>query len=100
MAATAPVKDPRFRIRTKMLLVLLGISLIPLLVFGYIARQDLDEVSRYTVTATTAIGERASQDSAQALEDLGARIGHRCGPAMCDLPATPSRRTHQKIPNG
>ncbi len=74
MAATAPVKDPRFRIRTKMLLVLLGISLIPLLVFGYIARQDLDEVSRYTVTATTAIGERASQDSAQALEDLGARM--------------------------
>ena len=31
-------------------------------------------MSRYTVTATTAIGERASQDSAQALEDLGARM--------------------------
>jgi len=72
MAATAPVKDPRFRIRTKMLLVLLGISLIPLIVFGYIARQDIEEVSRYTVKASNAIGERASQDSAKALEDLGA----------------------------
>ena len=72
MATTAPVKDPRFRIRTKMLLVLLGISLIPLIVFGYIARQDIEEVSRYTVKASNAIGERASQDSAKALEDLGA----------------------------
>ena len=72
MATTAPVKDPRFRIRTKMLLVLLGISLIPLVVFGYIARQDIEEVSRYTVKASNAIGERASQDSAKALEDLGA----------------------------
>jgi len=72
MAATAPVKDPRLRIRTKMLLVLLGISLIPLIVFGYIARQDIEEVSRYTVKASNAIGERASQDSAKALEDLGA----------------------------
>jgi len=72
MATTAPVKDPRFRIRTKMLLVLLGISLIPLVVFGYIARQDIEEVSRYTVKASNAIGERASKDSAKALEDLGA----------------------------
>jgi len=72
MATTAPVKDPRFRIRTKMLLVLLGISLIPLIVFGYIARQDIEEVSRYTVKASNAIGERASKDSAKALEDLGA----------------------------
>ncbi|HOF05379.1 MAG TPA: SpoIIE family protein phosphatase [Syntrophales bacterium] len=74
MAATAPLKDPRFRIRTKMLLVLLGISIVPLIVFGTIARQDLEEVSRYTITASNAIGERASQDSAQALEDLGARM--------------------------
>jgi len=72
MAETAPVKDPRFRIRTKMLLVLLGISLVPLVVFGYIAQRDIEEVSRYTVKASTAIGDSASTDSAQALENLGA----------------------------
>jgi len=64
MAATAPVKDPRLRIRTKMLLVLLGISLVPLVLFGYIAKRDIEEVSQYTVKATTAIGESAAADSA------------------------------------
>ncbi len=74
MAATAPVKDPRLRIRTKMLLVLLGISLVPLVLFGYIAKRDIEEVSQYTVKATTAIGESAAADSAQALENLGAEM--------------------------
>jgi len=104
MATTAPVKDPRFRIRTKMLLVLLGISLIPLIVFGYIARQDIEEVSRYTVKASNAIGERASQDSAKALEDLGAGmirqkaidVALQCAIYLRRHPGVPIK----KIPNG
>jgi len=57
-----------------MLLVLLGISLVPLVLFGYIAKRDIEEVSQYTVKATTAIGESAAADSAQALENLGAEM--------------------------
>ncbi|MDI9571525.1 MAG: SpoIIE family protein phosphatase [Pseudomonadota bacterium] len=100
MAATAPVSDPRLRIRTKMLLVLLGISLVPLVLFGYIAQRDIEEVSKYTVKATTAIGESAAEDSALALENLGAEmirqkaidVALQCGVYLRRHPGVPIER--------
>lgn len=65
---------PRFRIRTKILLVFLGLSIIPLLLFGYIAFRDIREVSNYVVQSSTTVGNSAANDSAKALEALGAEI--------------------------
>jgi serine phosphatase RsbU (regulator of sigma subunit) len=65
---------PRFRIRTKILLVFLGLSIIPLLLFGYIAFRDIREVSNYVLQSSTTVGNSAASDSAKALEALGAEI--------------------------
>ena len=64
----------RFKIRTKFLLVFLGISVIPLMLFGYIAFRDIREVSRYVLKSSDSIEVSASSDSALALEALGAEI--------------------------
>ena len=66
--------QPRFRIRTKILLVFLGLSIIPLLLFGYIAFRDIREVSNYVLQSSTTVGNSAANDSAKALEALGAEI--------------------------
>jgi serine phosphatase RsbU (regulator of sigma subunit) len=65
---------PRFRIRTKILLVFLGLSIIPLLLFGYIAFRDIREVSNYVLQSSTTVGNSAASDSTKALEALGAEI--------------------------
>jgi serine phosphatase RsbU (regulator of sigma subunit) len=65
---------PRFRIRTKILLVFLGLSIIPLLLFGYVAFRDIREVSNYVLQSSTTVGNSAANDSAKALEALGAEI--------------------------
>ncbi len=64
----------RLKIRTKFLLVFLGISVIPLMLFGYIAFRDIREVSRYVLKSSDSIEVSASSDSALALEALGAEI--------------------------
>jgi serine phosphatase RsbU (regulator of sigma subunit) len=66
--------NPRFRIRTKILLVFLGLSIIPLLLFGYISFRDIRQVSHYVLTSSTSVGNSAANDSAKALEALGAEI--------------------------
>lgn len=57
-----------------MLLVLLGISLVPLLIFGYIVHRDVRAISESTIQAGTSLGHSAASDSAVALENLGVEI--------------------------
>ena len=66
--------NPRFRIRTKILLVFLGLSIFPLLIFGYVSFRDIRQVSNYVLTSSTSVGNSAANDSAKALEALGAEI--------------------------
>jgi len=74
MAGSRLLKKPRLRIQTKLLFVLLGISLIPLIVFAYIAQDDIVSISRYTIEASNSLGQSAAADSAAALEHLGTEI--------------------------
>ncbi len=66
--------NPRFRIRTKILLVFLGLSIIPLLVFGYVSFRDIRQISRFVLDSSTSVGNSAANDSTKALESLGAEI--------------------------
>lgn len=66
--------NPRFRIRTKILLVFLGLSIIPLLLFGYVSFRDIRQISRFVLDSSTSVGNSAANDSARALESLGAEI--------------------------
>ena len=66
--------NPRFRIRTKILLVFLGLSIIPLLVFGYVSFRDIRQISRFVLESSTSVGNSAANDSTRALESLGAEI--------------------------
>jgi HAMP domain-containing protein len=66
--------NPRLRIRTKILLVFLGLSIIPLLLFGYVSFRDIRQISRYVLSSSTSVGNSAANDSTKALESLGAEI--------------------------
>ncbi len=66
--------NPRFRIRTKILLVFLGLSIIPLLLFGYVSFRDIRQISRFVLDSSTSVGNSAANDSTRALESLGAEI--------------------------
>lgn len=59
---------PRFSVRTKILLAFLALSLSALMITGFIATLGMEDTSRYAVTSSTDLGNRASQDSTAALE--------------------------------
>jgi len=64
----------RFTIRTKMLLAFLGLSLISLALFGYIALSNIRKLGDYALEKTASLGEKAANDATSALEALGAEI--------------------------
>jgi HAMP domain-containing protein len=66
--------EPKFRIRTKMLLAFLGLSLTSLVLFGYVALSNIRRVGDYALESSTSLGESATNDSTHALEALGARM--------------------------
>jgi len=62
--------DPgvRFPVRTKILIVFLVLSISALLASGFLAFTQMGDVSTFAVDRSTDLGNRASADSAQALE--------------------------------
>ena len=70
------VKNPKlkFRIRTKMLLAFLGLSLISLALFGYVALSNIRGLGDYALERSASLGESAANDATHALEALGAQI--------------------------
>ncbi len=58
----------KFRIRTKILIIFLRLTLISLTLVGYIAFSNIKGVSDYTLQNSVSLGESAMNDSAEALE--------------------------------
>jgi len=68
------VREPRIRIRTKMLIAFLGLPILSIAVFGYFALHDIQKIGEYALSSGTVLGESAATDSSRALEALGERI--------------------------
>jgi len=58
----------RISVKTKILLVFLGLSMTALLLTGFLAFMQMDDVSRYALDKSTDLGNRAMNDSTEALE--------------------------------
>lgn len=58
----------RVSVKTKILLVFLGLSTAALLLAGTLAFVQMDDVSRYALERSTDLGNRAMNDSTVALE--------------------------------
>lgn len=71
---TAEKKEPRIRIRTKMLIAFLGLPLVSIAIFGYFALSDIQKIGNYSLSSGTVLGESAANDSARVLEQLGEKI--------------------------
>jgi len=67
-------REPRIRIRTKILFAFLGLPLISIAIFGYFALSDIRKIGEYALSSGTVLGERAATDSSRALEALGEKI--------------------------
>jgi len=76
MKNNSEVRKPelRLRIRTKMLLAFLGLSLISLALFGYVALSNMKGLGDYALESSASLGESAANDATNALETLGAAI--------------------------
>ena len=59
----------KLRINTKILIILLGLSLIPFISFGYIALHDMKNLGHYVLGKNISLGESAVNDSKKALID-------------------------------
>lgn len=71
---TDRVRQPRIRIRTKMLIAFLGLPILSIAVFGYFALNDIQKIGEYALSSGTVLGESAATDSSRALEALGEKI--------------------------
>ena len=60
---------PKIRIRTKILIIFLGLTLISLILVGYIAFNNIRGVGDYALQSSISLGESAVNDSAEALEN-------------------------------
>jgi len=58
----------RISVKTKILLVFLALSVSALLITGYLASVQIDDVSRYALDRSSALGDRAVEDSTAAME--------------------------------
>ncbi|MFB3925638.1 MAG: SpoIIE family protein phosphatase [Syntrophales bacterium] len=67
-------KEPRLRIRTKMLILFLGLSILSLAIFGYLAFDDIKKIGRYSLESSTTLSESAINDSTRSLEALGETV--------------------------
>jgi sigma-B regulation protein RsbU (phosphoserine phosphatase) len=71
---TDRVREPRIRIRTKMLIAFLGLPILSIAAFGYFALHDIQKIGEYALSSGTVLGESAATDSSRALEALGEKI--------------------------
>jgi methyl-accepting chemotaxis protein len=76
MKGKSEAENPKlkFRIRTKILLAFLGLSLVSLALFGYVALSNIRSVGDYALEKSASLGESAANDATNALEALGAEI--------------------------
>ncbi len=58
-----------FGLTTKILIVFLALSIVSLVVIGFLAVRNIREVRDYTLKSSTSLGEHAISDSAKALKD-------------------------------
>ena len=58
----------RFSIKTKVLTALLAVSLVSLIIFGFIAFNGIAALNSYSVQSSSALGDSAVYDSTIALE--------------------------------
>jgi len=63
----------KFTIRTKILLAFLGLSLMSLLLFGYVALSNIRRMGDYALERSASLGESAANDATNALEAIGAK---------------------------
>ncbi len=68
------LKEPRIRIRTKMLISFLGLPLASMALFGIFALSDIRKIGDYALVSGTVLGDSAANDSVKALEGLGEKI--------------------------
>ena len=61
----------RCSIGTKILVAFLSLSLVSLAIFGYIALDSLNKVGDYSEESSNELGEQATNDSVNALRELG-----------------------------
>lgn len=66
--------EPQFRIRSKILLAFLGLSLTSIMLFGYISVGDIRNIGNYALENSAALSERAISDSSKTLENMGELI--------------------------
>ena len=63
-----------FSLTTKILVIFLTLSVVSLVVVGYLSFINMWEVSDYVLKSSTALGKIAISDSTNVIEDLGAQI--------------------------
>jgi len=63
------IPRPKFRITTKILLTLLGLSLVSIISFTYIALSNMTRLGDYALESSTSLGASAVSDSSSALQD-------------------------------
>lgn len=66
--------EPQFRIRSKILIAFLGLSITSIIIFGYISMGDIRNLGNYALESSSALSESAIRDSSRALEDMGELI--------------------------
>lgn len=66
--------EPQFRIRSKILLAFLALSLTSIIVFGYVSIGDIRNFGNYALENSSALSERAISDSSKTLENMGEMI--------------------------
>lgn len=67
-------REIRFKIRTKILVTFLGLSVVSLILFGYVALSNIKEVGDYAMKSSVSLGDRTANDSTAALKSLGEKM--------------------------
>ncbi len=64
----------RLKITTRIMLAMAGLSIVCLVLFGYIALTNMTSMADYASSDMNALGQRAADNSTKALEALGQRL--------------------------
>ena len=64
----------KFNITTKLLVTLLGLSIVSIGIFAYFALNNITRLGNYALESNASLGKNAITDSANSLKDLGAEM--------------------------
>lgn len=65
------ITEPQFRIRSKILLSFLGLSVTSIIIFGYVALTDIRNLGNYAQESGSSLSDSAIKESSKELEELG-----------------------------